>query len=203
MADTSDSIPANGIRFNKAFELLFNAICPDAAELNATLNRLDQTALDRAITPEADEPEHQEFWARWEAAHKEVEPILLDALRSGELTAYQFNPRTEKDRDIPVKYWEADLILSGDVLEHPPIYFFKADFDAWLKKVLGENKRRGRPPIKRDIAERACKELWGGPPPKDMGTAEARDKVIQWCSDKEISEWPMDDTILRALGRKK
>lgn len=202
MANLSESIPANGILFHDAFALLFNAMRPDADALNATLNRLGQTALDRVITPEADEPEHQEFWDKWNAAHNEVEPILLEALRSGALMARRFSSRSGLELLVPLVHWQAVLVLSGEDLEYPPIYFQKQEFDAWLRRIQGNTPKRGRPPKARDSVTRAVEELFGGAPPKDMSFRSVLDEIILWHSNNNLGA-PSDDTILRALGRRK
>jgi hypothetical protein len=201
MADLSDSIPANGILFNDAFALLFNAICSDADALNATLNRLGQTALDRVTTPEADEPEHQEFWDKWDSAHKEVEPILLEALRSGTLIARRFNSRAALVQFVPLEYWQADLLLPGDDLEYPPIYFVKSEFETWLRRIIRRDQNPGRHPIELERAIRAIRTLHSDGVPDWMTTTAVTKEVEGYCIEqKEIP--PSYSSVQRALGRR-
>jgi hypothetical protein len=201
MADFSDGIPANGILFNEAFALLFNALCPDADELNATLNRLGQTALDRAITPESVDPEHQAFWDKWNAAHKEVEPILLEALRSGTLIARRFSSRTGLEMFVPLDYWQADLILQGEDLEYPPIYFLKSEFETWLHRIIRRDQNPGRHPIELARARRAIRALHPDGVPGWMTTTAVTKEVAGFCLEqKEIP--PSYSSVQRALGRR-
>jgi hypothetical protein len=80
MADTSDYIPANGIRFDRAFERLFDAD-PRAAEL--------RTKLDRLIEVDASGgPEYDDALGKWGVARKDVDLLFRRALRSGALNAY-------------------------------------------------------------------------------------------------------------------
>jgi hypothetical protein len=198
MVDNSDYIPADAILFDKAFEILFDAIDPNAAELRAEINRLLET--------ETSGPEYDDAVDKFDVARWDVDIFFRNELRYGALEARQRDPYTGKEMGVSAKDWEDPAILIGDDLAFPPIYFLKADFDAWLKKVLGENKERGRPPKERKFAERACNALWGGRPPKDIGTTEARKRVTQWCFDNmphKETIVPGDDTIDRATGRKK
>jgi hypothetical protein len=195
MADTSDSIPANAIRLSDAFERLFNAKCPDAAKLTATMNRLNETALNLMVTAEANEPAHQKFWDKWDAAHRKTEPVLLDALRCGELTAYRFDPRTGKDRDIPVKDWEADL--TGDDLEYLPAYLLKSKFDEWLRGIQGEKQKRTKGSPKLDLAKQALKEKYGDAPLHNKSVKILHGVVNDYCI-KHNEQTPSQRVILRA-----
>src|SRR4029077_9241540 len=70
MVDNSDYIPANAIRFGEAFERLFDAIGPNAAELRAELNRL--------IEAEAD---YDDTIDRWNIVRAEVDDFFRNELR--------------------------------------------------------------------------------------------------------------------------
>lgn len=197
MADTSDSIPANAIRLNDAFKRLFDAISPDAAKLNATMNHLDETARNRMVTAGANEPAHRKFWDKWDAAHRKTDPILLDALRRGELTAYRFNPRLGENRDIPVTDWEADYILSGDDLEYPPAYLLKSPFDKWLRGIQGEKQKRSKGSPKLDLAKQALKEKYGDAPLDNESVKILHGVVYDYCI-KHNEQTPSQRVILRA-----
>ena len=73
MAEISDYIPTNGIRYDEAFERLFD-MDPRAAELRAMLN--EGTEYDGAID-------------QWESTRKQVDLVLRAELRRGALNAYQ------------------------------------------------------------------------------------------------------------------
>ena len=133
MVDNSDYIPANAIRFGEAFERLFDAIGPNAAELRAELNRL--------IEAEAD---YDDTIDRWNIARAEVDNFFRNELRFEALNAYQRDPYTGAPLQIPAKDWENPAILQGEDLAFPPIYFLQAEFDPWLKKAKGGIKKHGR-----------------------------------------------------------
>jgi hypothetical protein len=194
MVDTTDSIPANAISLSEAFECLFDAICPNAAELRTGLDRVAEINLS------AQDHNHHVYdwaWFHREVAEREVDVCFREALSHNDLKAFQNGTKLSQ------QYWETHSVLPG-MDEHPPIWLWKADFDAWLKKVLGQNKRRGRPLTKRNTVKQACIELWGGLPPKKVSTTEARNKVIEWHThQRPFLRAPHDDTILRGIGRKK
>jgi hypothetical protein len=131
MVDNSDYIPANAIRFDKAFERLFGAIDPNAAELKAE--------IDHAVKTETSGPEYDDAVDRWEAARTDVDIFFRNELRNGALDARQRDPYTGEEMRVSAKDWEISAILTGEDLAFPPIYFLEAEFDPWLKKVLGEN----------------------------------------------------------------
>jgi hypothetical protein len=92
MVDNSDYIPANAIRFGDAFERLFDAIDPNAAELKAELDRL--------IEAEAD---YDDAMDRWDVARTEVDNFFRNELRFESLNAYQRDPYTGDLRVQPRK----------------------------------------------------------------------------------------------------
>jgi hypothetical protein len=113
MAEISDYVPADGVRFDKAFERLFE-LDPRAAELRAKLD--GGAAYDDAVDG-------------WEAVRKD--------LRNGALDAYQRDPYTGEELKVSSKDWESAAILPGEELAFPPIYFLKSEFEAWLLTVSG------------------------------------------------------------------
>jgi hypothetical protein len=62
MADTSDYIPANGIRFDRAFDRLFDA-GPRAAELRTNLDRLIEVNVSGG-------PQYDDALGKWGVARK-------------------------------------------------------------------------------------------------------------------------------------
>jgi hypothetical protein len=129
MADTSDYIPANGIRFDRAFERLFDAD-PRAAEL--------RTKLDRLIEVDASGgPEYDDALGKWGVARKDVDLLFRRALRSGALNAYQRDPYTGVELRVSTEDWGDAPILPGEDLAFPPIYFLKSEFEAWLSQASG------------------------------------------------------------------
>jgi hypothetical protein len=135
MVDNSDYIPVNAIRFGQAFERVFDAIDPNAAELRAELDRL--------IEAEAD---YDDAIDRWDIARTEVDNFFRNELRFEALNAYQRDPYTGDQLRVPAKDWENPAILPGEDLAFPPIYFLEGEFDPWLKKAKGDIKKHGRPP---------------------------------------------------------
>jgi hypothetical protein len=119
MAEISDYIPANGIRYDKAFERLFE-LDPRAAELSAKLDggaRYDDTV---------DE---------WDIVRKDIDLVFRTELRDGALNAYQRDPYTGEELRLSTKDWETAAVLPGQELAFPPIYFLKSEFETWLVKI--------------------------------------------------------------------
>jgi hypothetical protein len=121
MAEISDYVPADGVRFDKAFERLFE-MDPRAAELRAKLD--GGAAYDDAVDG-------------WEAVRKDVDLVFRTDLRNGALNAYQRDPYTGEELKVSSKDWESAAILPGEELAFPPIYFLKSEFEAWLLDVSG------------------------------------------------------------------
>lgn len=129
MAEISDYIPTNGIRYDEAFERLFD-MDPRAAELRAKLNI--GTGYDGAID-------------EWESIRKHMDLALRAELRKGALNAYQRDLYTGEQLPLSTKDWEGLAILPGEELSFPPIYFLKSEFEAWLLTApdrFGEGQRQ-------------------------------------------------------------
>jgi hypothetical protein len=116
MAEISDYIPANGVRYDEAFERLFD-LDPRAAELRAKLNEgsEDDDAVDD-----------------WDSSRKRIDLVLRTQLRNGALKAYQRDLYTGEQLQLSAKDWDGVAILPGEELSFPPIYFLKSEFEAWL-----------------------------------------------------------------------
>jgi hypothetical protein len=121
MAEISDYIPTNGIRYDEAFECLFD-MDPRAAELRAKLN--EGTEYDDAIDD-------------WETSRKRIDLVLRTELGHGALSAYQRDLYTGEQLRLSTKDWEGVAILPGEELSFPPIYFLKSEFEAWLLTASG------------------------------------------------------------------
>jgi hypothetical protein len=121
MAEISDYIPTNGIRYDAAFERLFD-LDPRAAELRAKLN--EGTEYDGAID-------------EWESTRKHIDLVLRTELSGGALNAYQRDLYTGEQLRLATKDWEGTAILPGEELSFPPIYFLQSEFEAWLLKASG------------------------------------------------------------------
>jgi hypothetical protein len=121
MAEISDYVPADGVRFDKAFERLFE-MDPRTAELRAKLD--GGTGYDDAVDG-------------WDAVRKDVDLVFRTDLRNGALNAYQRDPYTGEELKVLSKDWESAAILPGEELAFPPIYFLKSEFEAWLLNVSG------------------------------------------------------------------
>jgi hypothetical protein len=130
MAEISDYIPSNGIRYDEAFEHLFD-LDPRAAELRALLN--DGTANDGAID-------------QWESMRKQVDLVLRAELRHGALNAYQRDLYTGEQLRLATKDWEGVAILPGEELSFPPIYFVKSEFETWLSTASHRFRNVGKQP---------------------------------------------------------
>jgi hypothetical protein len=130
MAEISDYIPANGIRYDEAFERLFD-LNPGAAELRARLNEgaEDDGAIDD-----------------WETGRKRIDLVLRTELRQGALNAYQRDLYTGEQLRLSAKDWEGAAILPGEELSFPPIYFLQSEFEAWLLTASGRFRDRQRQP---------------------------------------------------------
>jgi hypothetical protein len=98
MVDNSDYVPANAIRFDKAFERIFDAIDPNAPELKAEIDRLIET--------ETSGPEYDNAVDRWEAAQSDVDIFFRNELRFEALYAYQRDPYTRDQLKVDAKDWE-------------------------------------------------------------------------------------------------
>lgn len=116
MAEISDYIPTNGIRYDEAFERLFD-MDPGAAELRAKLN--GGTEYEGAVDD-------------WETSRKRIDFVLRTELRLGALNAYQRDLYTGEQLRLSTKDWEGVAILPGEELSFPPIYFLRSEFEAWL-----------------------------------------------------------------------
>ncbi len=116
MAEIGDYIPTNGIRYDEAFDRLFD-LDPRAAELRAKLNV--GTGYDGAID-------------EWDSIRKQMDLVLRAELRNGALNAYQRDIYTGEQLQLSAKDWEGAAILPGEELSFPPIYFVKSEFEAWL-----------------------------------------------------------------------
>jgi hypothetical protein len=133
MAEISDYIPTNGIRYDEAFERLFD-MDPRAAELRAKLN--DGAEYDGAIDD-------------WEITRKRMDLVLRTELRRGALNAYQRDLYTGEQLPLAAKDWEGAAILPGEELSFPPIYFLQAEFEAWLLTASGRFRDGQRQPDQR------------------------------------------------------
>ena len=131
MADTSDYIPTNGIRFDKAFERLFDAD-PRAAELRTKLDRLVEVDISGG-------PEYDDALGKWGVARRDVDLFFRRELRNGALNAYQRDPYTGQELQVSKEDWEDAPILPGEDLAFPPIYFLKSEFEAWLPNASARN----------------------------------------------------------------
>lgn len=133
MAEISDYIPTDGIRYDEAFERLVD-LDPRAAELRAMLN--DGTENDGAID-------------EWESTRKQVDLVLRAELRHGALNAYQRDLYTGEQLRLSTKDWEGLAILPGEELSFPPIYFVKSEFEGWLStasyRFRNVEKQPGQP----------------------------------------------------------
>jgi hypothetical protein len=121
MAEISDYIPTDGIRYDEAFERLFD-LDPGAAELRAKLN--EGTGYDGAID-------------EWDSRRQHIDLVLRTELRNGALSAYQRDLYTGEQLRLATKDWEGVAILPGEELSFPPIYFLQSEFEAWLLQASG------------------------------------------------------------------
>ena len=158
MVDNSDYIPANAIRFGEAFERLFDAINPNAAELRAELDRL--------IEAEAD---YDDAIDKWDIARTEVDNFFRSELRSDALNAYQRDPYTGDQLRVPAKDWANPAILPGEDLAFPPIYFLEAEFDPLLKKARENIKKHGSRPSAVETTKRVNALYPNGVPSEEEG----------------------------------
>jgi hypothetical protein len=131
MADTSDYIPTNGIRFDKAFERLFDAD-PRADELRTKLDRLIEVNISGG-------PEYDDALGKWGVARRDVDLFFRRELRDGALKAYQRDPYTGQELLVSTEDWEDAPILPGEDLAFPPIYFLRSEFEAWLPNDSARN----------------------------------------------------------------
>jgi hypothetical protein len=92
-AEISDYIPTNGIRYDEAFERLFD-MDPRAAELRAKLN--EGTEDDGAID-------------EWDSTRQHVDIVLRAELRNGALNAYQRDLYTGEQLRLATKDGKAQL----------------------------------------------------------------------------------------------
>jgi hypothetical protein len=135
MAYTSDYIPAYGIRFDKAFERLFDAD-PRAAELRANVDRLIEAELSGG-------PEYDDAMDKWDTFRREVDLIFRAELRRGALNAYQRDPYIGEELPVSTKNWKDAAILPGEDLGFPPIYFLKSEFEAWIGRIGPDDRHIG------------------------------------------------------------
>jgi len=98
MADTSDYIPANGIRFDKALERLFDTD-PRAAELRSRLDRLIEAYVSSGS-------EYDDAIEKWGTVRRDVDLFFRTELRNGSLNAYQRDPYTGADLRVSTKDWD-------------------------------------------------------------------------------------------------
>jgi hypothetical protein len=197
MADTSDYIPASAIRFDDAFERLFDAD-PRAAELKAKIDRLVE-----AIEGGVNSDEYANVMDEWEVARTDVDIFFRNELRYGPLSAYQRDPYTGQELRVTPEDWEAPAILVGADLTFPPIYFVKSEFQAWLRKVRG--KKREKPSYRLELAKRALREEFGDTIPEDKTDPQLYEVVRNWCRrhpEIKEKEWPGPDSVRRAAGRR-
>jgi hypothetical protein len=199
MADISDHIPADAIRFDEAFKRLCDAD-PRAAEVRAELDHLG-AELDR---PEAKVSVLQ--WAdpynKLQDLERDVGRFFLHELKYGALNAYRRDPRIGQEVRVPAEEWEGSEIWAGDYVSFPPIYFRKSEFAAWLRKVSGR-KGRGRPPDQRKKAKDILVAVFGtAQPPEEIDDDDLYAAAKQYCVDKQISYPPDKTTFLRASGRR-
>jgi hypothetical protein len=129
MAEISDYIPTDGIRYDEAFERLFD-LDPRAAELRAKLN--GGAGYDGAID-------------EWDSTRQDVDLVLRAELRNGALNAYQRDLYTGEQLRLSAKDWEGAAILPGEELSFPPIYFLKSEFEAWLLQASGRFRGQVQP----------------------------------------------------------
>jgi hypothetical protein len=137
MVEISDYIPANGIRYDKAFERLFD-LDSRAAELRTKLD--EGAGYDGAIDA-------------WDSVRKDIDVALRTELRNGALSAYQRDPYTGEELRLSTKDWEGAAILPGEELAFPPIYFLQSEFEAWLLKASGRFRDARRRRDERNAAD--------------------------------------------------
>jgi hypothetical protein len=190
MVDPSSGIPAGGISFSRAFERVFDAVRPDAAELRASI----ECALEVL-------PEHEEIWAKWDAARWDVDRLFRDELAfdlsPNALIAYQRH--AGGDEQVDPRYWQVPAMQQGEADESPPIFFWQPEFDAWLvrftdPKSAGNTPRKRevgkRPRVKRYLAERFPQ---GVPDPAHCPREALRADLLLW--DKTLD--PLDAGTLK------
>ena len=194
MADISDHIPANAIRFDEAFKRLVDA---DArtAEVRAELDRLYEAKV-------PDGPQWANAWNKWEDIEREVADCFQEELIGGAVDAYRRDRHTGQDLRVPAEDWKDAEIVAGDYKAFPPIYFLKSEFEAWLVKASGRT-RRGRPPDQRKKAEDILLAVFGTvKPPEDITNDALWEAVNDHCKNKPVSFPPDRTTFLRASGRR-
>jgi hypothetical protein len=197
MADTSDYIPTNGIRFDEAFERFFDAD-PRATEL--------RTKIDRVIEAEVSGPEYDDTMDEWDIVRTDLDLFFRQELSNGALVARRRDPYTGEEQKVPPKDWEGIAILPGADLEFPPSFFLEAEFEPWLRKVRGAS-RKSSPSL--DRARRALTEKFGDPIPdtipRDVSNTQLEGIVSNWCRNQGLmpKDWPSETHIRRAAGRRR
>src|SRR5262245_31707468 len=173
MADISDHIPANAIRFDEALKRLVDA---DArtAEVRAELDRLYEAKV-------TDGPQWADAWNKWEDIEREVADFFHEELRCGAVHAYRRDRHTGQDLRVPVEEWKDVEIVAGDYKTCPPVYFLKVKFEARLAKASGR-RGRGRPPNQRKKAKDILLAVFGTvKPPEDITDDALWEAVIDHC----------------------
>jgi hypothetical protein len=179
MVDNSDYIPANAIRF--------------VGELRAEINRLIET--------ETSGPEYDDAVDKFDVARRDVDLFFRNELRHGALDARQRDPYTGEEMRVSAKDWENSAILPGEDLAFPPIYFWEAEFDPWLKKAKGDIKKHGRRPSAVETAKRVITALYPNGVPKQKSIQAVTGEVDKHCRERgEIP--PSYSSVERALGRR-
>jgi hypothetical protein len=150
MADPRSGIPADGISFEQAFELVFDAKHPQMPGQGYVRCRYDSPdeGSDRFVSFDVDSrsPEDDDRCIDEEAALREVDEFFRAELAQGRLVAYQ--RFANGDERVDTAYWDILALVWGYADESPPIFFRQAEFDTWMKDLQGISRKSnaGRKP---------------------------------------------------------
>jgi hypothetical protein len=198
MIGTAETIPADGIFFDKALDRVFDARRPDAAELRAAIEKTSVMSVESFESHDQAWTRWDDAWRHWEEARSEIRKWFRDELAIGALDVYRRDPVTGESLKLNPRVFVFEYANH----ENPPVFFLQTDFERWLRNIQGQ-KRKGSP-----VLDRANKILERVFQSKIPDRNEMDNKALLRAVDKYLKENPgepplTDSTILRAAGRKK
>lgn len=157
MQNPNNLVPANALTLSEVFELVFDAVRPDAAELRNAIGRTSivpredfHARFEAEKSDEAVWSGHREAWHAWYKARWEVRHFLQDALLDGALVVYQRDGATAELLRILNRNWHQFPFIPDVADESPPLFVLRSDVAQWIESVCPSSvpdakKHTGRP----------------------------------------------------------
>jgi hypothetical protein len=230
---SEDAIPHGALRLTEAFGTVVDAIetYPEKTpELDEdwleVLRQSRELEKNAKHDPETFDVEFEEYWHQRKIANV----LLRCALENDELRACVRDPRTGENLQLPATGWlpkewaDRGYVPSGiwqdyaipDSGEIPgpqaamiadklrPIFFFQAEFEAWLREAFGQEVKVSREGTRLiDAIKNVIHDIWGAAgPPAGLNWKKRNDQINEGLRQKGLPRNAADETTRRAtIGR--